>query len=53
MEEEGAVAMLVGPEMTGEKELVPVSAPEDKKPTFSLEELEAKQGSDYIKTFIT
>lgn len=49
MEEEGAVAMLVGPEMTGEKELVPVSAPEDKKPTFSLEELEAKQAKQKLE----
>lgn len=43
--------MIGGAEMV-DKELPPVSAPEEKRPTLSLEELEAKQGN-VKKTEIT
>lgn len=43
LEEEGLEAVMGGAELV-EKELPPVSAPEDKRPSLSLEELEAKQG---------
>lgn len=43
LEEEELEAVMGGAEMV-EKEPIPVSAPEEKRPSLSLEELEAKQG---------
>lgn len=44
MEEQGLDALMVGA-VTVEKEPSPAIAPEEKKPTLTLEELEAKQGT--------
>lgn len=48
LEEEGLEAVMGGAEMI-DKEPPPVSVPEEKKPTLSLEELEAKQGKGLKK----
>lgn len=44
LEEQGLDSVMGGAEMV-EKEPAPASAPEEKRPTLSLEELEAKQGN--------
>lgn len=49
-EEEGLEAVMGGAEMV-DKEPPPTSAPEEKRPSLSLEELEAKQGN-FIKRII-
>lgn len=48
LEEQGLQALMGGAEMI-DKEPPPVSAPEEKRPTLSLEELEAKQGNIITK----
>lgn len=44
LEEEGLEAVMGGVDVVN-KEPPPVSAPEEKKPSLTLEELEAKQGN--------
>lgn len=44
LEEQGLEAVMGGAD-TADKEPPAVSAPEEKRPTLSLEELEAKQGN--------
>ena len=46
LDDAGLEAILGGAEMTV-KEPPPISAPEEKKPSLSLEELEAKQGNRF------
>lgn len=50
-EDEGLEAVLGGAEMV-DKEPLPVSAPEEKRPSLSLEELEAKQGNIIKNTIV-
>lgn len=52
LEEEGLEAVLGGAELVN-KEPLSLSAPEDKRPSLTLEELEAKQGNSVQEVFRT